>query len=95
MPDAASIFIMPPSFEVLRDRLTRRNTEGPAELALRLQNSLTEINDFEKFKYVVINDEVEAASRRLANVILGERQRRDRQMRAIEVILDSFDVSKL
>jgi guanylate kinase len=95
MPDAVSIFIMPPSFEVLRDRLTRRNTEGPAELALRLQNSLTEINDFEKFKYVVINDEVEAASRRLANVILGERQRRDRQMRAIEVILDSFDVSKL
>jgi guanylate kinase len=95
VPHAVSIFIMPPSFEVLRDRLTRRNTEGPTELAVRLRNSLTEINDFERFKYIVINDEVEAASRRLANVILGERQRRDRQMRAIGVILDSFDVSKL
>lgn len=95
MPDAVSIFIMPPSFEVLKERLTRRNTEGPAELAVRLRNSLTEINDFERFKYVVINDEVETASKLLANVILGERQRRDRQMRPIEVILDSFDVSKL
>lgn len=95
MPDAVSIFIMPPSFEVLRDRLTRRNTEGPAQLAVRLRNSLTEINEFGRFKYVVVNDDVAAASQRLANVILGERQRRDRQTRAISVILDSFDVSKL
>ena len=95
IPHAVSIFIMPPSFEVLRDRLTRRNTEGAAELGVRLQNSLTEINEFERFRYVIINDEIEAASRRLAHVILGERQRRDRQTRSIGVILDSFDVSKL
>ena len=95
MEDAVSIFILPPSFEVLRARLTARATEGMDALALRLLNSFSEVKEFSRFGYVVINDSVDAASRRLESIILAERQRPDRQMPAIRDILDSFDKSKL
>ena len=94
VPDAISIFILPPSFEVLKARLTTRATEGSDELALRLKNSYDEVIQYSKFRYVVINDEVMAASRNLGAIILAERQRRDRQTHEIRGILDSFDPSK-
>lgn len=94
MPDAVSIFILPPAYDVLRDRLTGRATETDADLALRLKNSFDEIRRFEMFEYVVINDEIASATERLRLAILGERQKRTRQMETIECILNSFDVSK-
>jgi len=94
MPEAVSIFILPPNYEVLRERLIGRATETEDDLALRLSNSVREIGYFEKFRYVVVNDEIAAATERLRSVILGERQRRTRQMDAVKDILDSFDVSK-
>ena len=93
-PDALNIFIMPPSFEVLRARLMARGTEDPADLELRLTNARAEVMEYSKYEFVVINDEIFSAARRLASVIIGERQRRVRQTDAICDILDSFDVSK-
>ena len=95
MPDAIGIFILPPSFEVLRARLTARATEGMDALALRLLNSVEEVKEFSRFGYVVVNDDIASASRRLEAIILAERQRADRQMPLIKDILDSFDKSKL
>lgn len=94
MPDAVSIFIMPPSFGVLRDRLTARATETSADLSLRLRNAATEVGEYKYFKYVVINDEIGYAADDLRCVILGERRRTDRQSESIQSILDSFDPSK-
>jgi guanylate kinase len=94
MPEAVSIFILPPNYKTLRERLIGRATETQDALALRLGNSVREIGYFEKFQYVVVNDEVTAATQKLRSVILGERQRRTRQMDAVRGILDSFDVSK-
>jgi guanylate kinase len=95
MPDAVGIFILPPSFEVLRRRLTNRATENQDDLALRLRNSLGEVRQFEKFDYVVINDEVKRATADLQNIILAERLTGIRQMDTIQGILDSFDISKI
>lgn len=95
VPDAVSIFILPPSFEVLKARLTTRATEGSEELALRLRNSYGEVIQYSKFKYVIVNDEVMSAARNLGAIIQAERQRRDRQEESIRGILDSFDPSKL
>lgn len=94
VPDVLSIFILPPSFEVLKARLVSRGTEDPADLDLRLKNARSEVMEYTKFDYVVINDEIFSAARRLGAVILAERQRRDRQTEAIYDILNSFDVSK-
>lgn len=95
VPDAISIFILPPSFEVLSARLTARATEGTEDLQLRLSNAQREVMEYSKFRYVVINDEIEAASRKLAAIITAERQRPDRQDDVIHAILGSFERSKV
>ena len=94
IPEAVSIFILPPSYEVLAARLTARATEKVEQLALRLHNSIGEVNHYIDFKYVIINDEVEKATNDLQTIILAERLRRDRQTTVIKDILDSFDESK-
>lgn len=93
-PEAVSIFILPPSFEVLRDRLTDRATETSENLALRLKNSFGEVQKFKEFQYIVINDEKQQATNDLRTIILAERLKRVRQTGAIQDILDSFDISK-
>ncbi len=94
VPEAVSIFILPPSYAILAARLTARATEKVEHLALRLQNSVGEVNRYTEFKYVVINDEVEKATADLRTIVLAERLRRDRQTSAIKGILDSFDEPK-
>ena len=93
-PEAVSIFILPPSFEVLRDRLTTRATETHEDLTVRLKNSFGEVQKFRDFQYVVINGEKEKATADLQTIILAERLKRVRQTDIIQGILDSFDISK-
>ncbi len=94
LPEAVSIFILPPSFQELEQRLRSRNTEEPEQLQVRLRNSFDEVRRYDEFEYVVINDNIADAVRRLESVILGERQRRTRQIGQIRDILDSFEASK-
>ena len=89
-PDAVSIFILPPSFEIMRARLTSRNTEDASDLELRLKNSREEVRFFERFKYLVVNDEVHTAARAIASIILAERHLTPRQSGFVQAILDSF-----
>jgi guanylate kinase len=91
IPEAISIFILPPSFAVLRARLVARRTEKPEDLAVRLRNSIDEVRKFDRFEYVVVNDEKETAAANLRWVILAERQKRNRQSERIQAILDSFE----
>ena len=93
-PEAVSIFILPPTFEILRERLTSRATETHENLALRLKNSFGEVQKFKEFQYIVINDEKVQATNDLRTIILAERLKRVRQTEAIQGILDSFDISK-
>lgn len=94
MPGSVSIFIMPPSFEVLRARLTSRATESSGDLELRLRNSFVEIRDYHYFQYVVVNEHLETAAAELRSIILSERLKTDRQTDTISSILSNFDISK-
>lgn len=94
LPESITIFILPPSFEVLKARLTARGTEGESELRTRLKNAFNEVLEYERFKYVIVNEDLSTAARQIVSIINAERQRLDRQTDAIRVILDSFDVSK-
>jgi guanylate kinase len=89
-----SIFILPPSFEVLRARLTSRGTEGEDELNTRLKNAFNEVLQFEKFQYIIVNEDLPSATRQITSIILAERQCLDRQRESIQGILNSFDASK-
>src|ERR1043166_2082892 len=74
--DSVSIFILPPSYEVLRQRLIARGTDSPEELALRLHNAPEELRQYSAFDYVIINDEIDRAVGQLASIISAERAHR-------------------
>ena len=93
VPEAVSIFILPPSFQILRERLTRRATEKEKDLILRLKNSFGEVQRFTEFEYAVVNDDVARATNDLQTIILAERLKQIRQTDTIQGILDSFDTS--
>lgn len=87
---AIGVFILPPSFEVLRLRLTARASEKPEDLALRLRNSRGEVEHYRDFDYVILNDEIERASAQLASIIVAERARRERQEQVAQRVLQTF-----
>lgn len=93
IPRAASIFILPPSYEILSERLKIRNTETQEALTVRLNNAKQEIKAFKIFDYIIVNDELERASDKLKAIFLAERLRRDRQIGEIHDILASFENS--
>lgn len=90
MPDVVSIFILPPSFSTLEQRLRRRGTETDQELSLRLANAHAEVEHYKEFKYVVINEDIERAASGIEAIIAAERLRMDRQEAGVRAILDSF-----
>jgi guanylate kinase len=90
MRSVVSVFIFPPSFAVLEERLTRRMTERPEELALRLRNARGEVEQYRHFDYLVLNDEVERAASQLAAIVYAERARRERQEWLARRVLRTF-----
>ncbi|HEX8650290.1 MAG TPA: guanylate kinase [Pyrinomonadaceae bacterium] len=88
--DAVSVFILPPSYEILRMRLTSRGSEAPEDLALRLRNARGEVEQYNEFDYVIINDDADRAAAQLASVIHAERARRERQEQVAASVLASF-----
>jgi guanylate kinase len=61
MPDAVAVFVLPPSLEVLEERLRSRGTEGEDELERRLRNALEESQEKDDYEYVVLNDRLHRA----------------------------------
>ena len=68
-PVSVTIFILPPSAEVLLERLRGRNTESPAQLAARLQSALQELQQVDEYEYVVINDDLDRAVASVESVV--------------------------
>lgn len=87
--DSVSIFIMPPSVEILRQRLIARGTDSPEELELRLKHAPAELKHYKAFDYVIINDEVERAAGQLTCIVEAERARRARQEAQIKRVVES------
>lgn len=77
-PEALTIFIIPPSVEVLVARLMGRKSESEEALALRLRNARTELLEAERYQYVVVNDQLEHSVREVHRIIDEESVRRER-----------------
>lgn len=71
MPDARLVFLAPPSWEELVDRLVGRGTEGEAERARRLETAKIELASAEEFDEIIVNDKVPLAAARLVELILS------------------------
>lgn len=77
-PHSVTIFILPPSGEVLLERLRLRKTESPAQLAARLQSALQELQQVDEYEYVVMNDDLERAVSSVESIIDAEVVSRER-----------------
>jgi len=77
-PESVTIFVLPPSAEILLERLRQRQTESKEQLARRLQSALQELQAVDEYQYVVVNDELAKAVARVSAVIDAEVVRRER-----------------
>lgn len=77
-PESVTIFVLPPSAEVLLERLRRRRTESKEQLAKRLQSALQELQAVELYQYVVTNDELAKAVHRVSSIVDAEVVSRER-----------------
>lgn len=72
MPDAVSIFILPPSVSELERRLRDRKTDSEEVIKRRLKDALGDMSHWNEFDYVIINDDLELAVRDLEAVLCGD-----------------------
>jgi guanylate kinase len=89
-PAAVSIFILPPSREVLEQRLRLRSQDSEPVIARRLHDAAEEIRNYSQYDYVLVNREVEASVETLKAIVKATRSRRDRMEREIRPILETF-----
>ncbi len=87
MPEAVSIFIMPPSFAELKRRLSGRGTESEELIQKRLTSALGEIKRAVEYDYIVVNEDIAAAADDIMSVILSSRLKTDRQTKIIDEVL--------
>lgn len=76
-PEAALIFIAPPSFAELERRLRGRGTEGEEKICRRMETARQECAHMDDFQYIVLNDVPENAARELLSIITAHRCRRE------------------
>ncbi len=85
--DPVTIFLLPPSWEELRNRLRKRGTESPEEIDRRMKVAQWEIEESKDYTYLVINDELEETLEILRSIITAERHKRER----LELSVDSSE----
>jgi len=90
MPEAVMVFLLPPSAEELAHRLRGRGDTDETQIALRLGHAKHEMEQSAHYDYLVVNDDLEAAFRRLESIVLAERSRRVRMDPVAQGILNSF-----
>ena len=75
-PEAVTVFIIPPNLEELKRRLEGRGTESGEALHIRLTNAQKELEYRDRFQYIVVNDRLEAAVKRVEDIIESELHKR-------------------
>ena len=88
MPEAVSIFIMPPSLEVLKKRLTGRGTDSAEIIEKRLNEALREIASAKDYDYIVVNDDLETAADDFVKIMSVDKFKTDRNLELINKILN-------
>lgn len=89
MPEAVSIFIMPPSYAELKRRLSGRGTESEEVIEKRMHESLSEIKRADEFDFIVVNDDINKAVDDLIEVITSSRLMLKRQKNIIDGVLEN------
>jgi len=93
-PQAVTVFVLPPSGEVLLSRLRGRKTESPQQLVNRLHSALRELRAVEEYEYIVVNDDLVAAVTRVGSILDAEvvsRERVSGLRQQVESLIDRLE----
>lgn len=86
-PDCCSIFILPPSVEVLQQRLSKRAQDSAEVIAQRMREARAEISHWAEFDYLVINEDFETALTDIRSIMRSRKLRRERQQKTYATLL--------
>jgi guanylate kinase len=90
IPEAVKIFIYPPSFQVLKERLMQRRQDAPEAIRKRLGWALRELGVAGEFDYAIINDRLEDAVDALTGICVAEHHRSRRMKPRLDLIREVF-----
>ena len=90
IPEAVTVFILPPSRKILEDRLRARGEDREEVIERRLKEAAVEIQRYKDYDYVLINRDLAESDAELSGIVRAERIRRDRIEKLIEPILATF-----
>ena len=88
--ESIGIFVLPPSAEILEQRLRGRSKDAEVEIGKRLDAARREVGEFASYEYVVVNDELDGAVERLRAIVVAERARVKAMRPTAENIIETF-----
>ena len=88
--ESVGIFVLPPSAEILEQRLRGRSKDAEVEIGKRLEAARREVGEFASYEYAVVNDELDGAVERLRAIVLAERARVKAMRPTAENIIETF-----
>lgn len=91
IPEAVTIFILPPSRDILEQRLRARSEDSEAVIQRRLKDAAEELRNYKQYDYVLVNHQLEESTVTLSAIVQAERIRRTRVEDQIRPILRSFE----
>jgi guanylate kinase len=89
-PDAATVFILPPSYQTLRNRLESRQEDKMYVIEQRLRIACNEIKSYANYDYLIINENLGRSIEELKAIIVSERCRREARAELAESIVATF-----
>ena len=92
--ETVGIFVLPPSAAILEQRLRGRSQDTEEQIRRRLEKAFDEVNEFEQYEYIIVNDELEAAVERLRSIVVAERARVKSMRGVAEGIIGTFEQSE-
>ncbi len=90
MPEAVSLFIVPPSKECLRQRLTGRGQDGEAVIDARMAEAQNEMSHYAEAHYLLVNDDFQQTLDEFRAIVIAERQRLEKQSQKHQSLISSL-----
>jgi guanylate kinase len=90
--ETVGIFVLPPSAQTLETRLRGRSKDSEAQIRTRLDVARSEVGEYARYEYVVVNDDLDGAVNRMRAVILAERARVKAMRAEADEIVETFTV---
>lgn len=90
LPDSISIFILPPSIDILKQRLKNRGQDNDEVIARRMRDAVTEMSHYPEFDYLVVNDDFNLALSQLKSIIIANRLLQSTQQQQLAPLLQGL-----